>query len=275
MHKKIKFIDENLIGQDGLCKYISPKTEWIKDKEYNNYDIAIYTDKQCFKEKLLSSNKTNYAWIIEPPIINGENYLYIKRDYSKYKKIFSYVRSLQDEIPNFQFIPHGGTWLREEDISLHVKNKNISFICSDKIWNGGHRFRHGILKKVKNNNRWNVEFFGSGTENPINFKIDALKHYKFSISIENSQENDYFTEKIIDCFLTYTVPIYYGTKNIHSYFNKNGILTFNNYNELFKILDSINDDTYEKMKESMDENFELAKNYIHPEKIIEKCIQDG
>ena len=35
----------------------------------------------------------------------------------------------------------------------------------------------------------------------------------FSVCIENDVYDTYFTEKILDCFATGTIPIYKGTKN--------------------------------------------------------------
>ena len=40
--------------------------------------------------------------------------------------------------------------------------------------------------------------------------------------MENNIEPDYFTEKLIDCFLTGTVPIYLGPKQVENYFDPNG-----------------------------------------------------
>ena len=48
----------------------------------------------------------------------------------------------------------------------------------------------------------------------------------FSIVIENSIESDYFTEKLLDCFLTGTIPIYVGTKTTSEYFDTDGIIYF-------------------------------------------------
>jgi hypothetical protein len=42
------------------------------------------------------------------------------------------------------------------------------------------------------------------------YKEDALKQYDFSISIENSRENYYLSEKMTDCFINNCVPIYDG-----------------------------------------------------------------
>jgi hypothetical protein len=47
----------------------------------------------------------------------------------------------------------------------------------------------------------------------------------FQVVIENSSRNGYFTEKLIDCLITGTVPIYYGCPNLEDYgFNMGGIL---------------------------------------------------
>jgi hypothetical protein len=53
-------------------------------------------------------------------------------------------------------------------------------------------------------------------------KIEIFETYMFSIVIENSRQIHYFTEKIIDCLLTKTIPIYYGCPNISDYFDTSG-----------------------------------------------------
>lgn len=62
-----------------------------------------------------------------------------------------------------------------------------------------------------------IDFYGKGIC-PVADKAKALAPYEFSICIENSYEYDYWTEKIADAILAYTVPIYCGCKNIDSYF---------------------------------------------------------
>lgn len=266
--KRIKFFDENLSGQPGLSPFISPQINW--DREIKDYEIAIYTDKLCFKEK--QNNLSNYAWIIEPPIINGENYKYIVNESLKFKKVFSYMRHLEKVIPNFVFCPHGGTWLNKKEISLNsnIKNKLTSFIFSDKQWNNYHKIRHRIYESYKNNPY--IDFYGSGCNKKIERKNEALSSYMFSIVIENSEENDYFTEKIIDCFLSGVIPIYMGTRNIGSYFNNNGIITLINPEDLEEIIPKLSAEFYNSKLEYIKENFEKAKNYIHPELLINKFI---
>ena len=263
---RIKFIDENLVGQPGLSRYIDPRTNW--QKEIEEYDICIYTDKFCFGD--VDDSKINYAWIIEPPIINGENYINITKHSDKFKSVFSYYRNLQNSINKFVYLPHGGTWLREQDIGIHAKYKLVSSIFSNKNWNPYHRMRFRIHDRLKDSL---VEFYGSGCDNPLEYKIFGLKDYMFSIVVENSIESDYFTEKLLDCFLTGTIPIYCGSKNVSNYFDTEGIIFFDGDEDLPEILNNINKDLYHHKKDTIVKNFTLAHNYIHPEQKINELIQ--
>tara|TARA_Y100000592_G_C5474605_1_gene321516 strand:- start:208 stop:387 length:180 start_codon:yes stop_codon:yes gene_type:complete len=53
-----------------------------------------------------------------------------------------------------------------------------------------------------------VEKYGSGAGNPIDKKEEGLTNYLFSLAIENSKIDNYFSEKLLDCFATSTIPIY-------------------------------------------------------------------
>lgn len=264
---RINFIDENLLGQPGLSKYIDPKLNW--ERNSLSYDACVYTDKMCFGD--LNLNKNNYAWIIEPPIINGENYSYIVKQHKNFNKVFSHHINLSEKIDNFIYIPHGGTWLRQEDIALHSKDKVVSCIFSNKNWNGYHRMRHRIYERFKNDSI--VAFYGTGCEKPIEHKITGLKHYMFSIVVENSIENDYFTEKLIDCFLAGTIPIYCGTKNVSKYFDQKGIVFFDGDEDLPNILSKIDSVYYQRNIEAIQHNFSIAHEYIHPELKINEYIK--
>ncbi len=83
------------------------------------------------------------------------------------------------------------------------------------------------------NNRFN--------ENKNKSKYDGLKNYKYSLCIENSCYDNYFTEKITDCLLSWTIPIYFGCKNIDTYFPKNSyyILDINDVNSIDKLYEII------------------------------------
>ena len=63
------------------------------------------------------------------------------------------------------------------------------------------------------------------------------------------------TEKLHDCFLTKTVPIYYGCPNISDYYDMGGIFKFETGEQLVNILRNLSSELYDKMRTSIDENY--------------------
>jgi len=268
MNEIIKLFDENLIGQPGLSRYIHPGVDWTRNTE--EYDIAIYVDRMCFTSKI-REDKQNYAWIVEPSIINGDNYNNVVKSKNNFKNIFTHSTDMLNRAENAVYVPHGGTWLREEDINLHEKSKMTSFIFSCKQWNSYHKMRFRVYEAIKHNK---VDFYGTGPEKPIDFKIKGLKDYRFSIVIENNDDGDYFSEKLLDCFLSGTVPIYLGIKNIGKFFDSNGMFFFTEPEHVAQILDTLTPELYLSKIDSVKANFELAKKYMFPEKIIQTYINN-
>ena len=58
-------------------------------------------------------------------------------------------------------------------------------------------------------------------------KWNGLYPYQYSIACENNHVNNYFTEKLIDCFLSWTIPIYYGCPNITDFFPAESMIRIN------------------------------------------------
>jgi hypothetical protein len=95
----------------------------------------------------------------------------------------------------------------------------------------------------------------------VDSKNSVLDSYKFSIVMENSSTINYFTEKIIDCFATKTIPIYWGCTNIGDYFDSRGIITFNNEYELSDIVMNLNPKIYDDRIEYVEKNLEVSRQY--------------
>ena len=76
-----------------------------------------------------------------------------------------------------------------------------------------------------------VQVLGRGY-NPFEHKQDGLLPYRYSVVIENVQEVDYFTEKLLDCMLCGTLPIYWGAPNIEKYFDVAGMIICNSLIDL-------------------------------------------
>ena len=114
------------------------------------------------------------------------------------------------------------------------KDKLCSFIVSTKSFLPGQKKRVDFAKKIMNHFDKKIDYYGFGF-NPIENKKDAIDPYIFSIAIENSNYNNYWTEKIADVFLGYTCPIYYGCSNINNYFDKSSYMEIDINNLDFSI----------------------------------------
>ena len=72
-----------------------------------------------------------------------------------------------------------------------------------------------MVEQLKDYAPW----FGRGRgDMELKEKEDGLCDYMFSVAIENS--NQYFSEKLLDCFLTGTIPIYYATPSDDKWLGK-------------------------------------------------------
>lgn len=111
--------------------------------------------------------------------------------------------------------------LKVDDIS--VKRNEVSWITSSLNTRPGHTIRLEFLEFLKNQG-FEFSLFGRGFQ-PIKDKFEGIAPFKYSIAIENFSCNDYWTEKIADCFLSWTMPIYFGCKNITDYFPKDSIIS--------------------------------------------------
>ena len=103
-----------------------------------------------------------------------------------------------------------------------AKKYNCSLIASEKIHLVGQKLRHTVVDWISSVQA-DVHVMGRGYQ-PFELKQDGLLHYHYSVVIENVPEPDCFTEKLLDCMLCGTLPIYFGPKNIGHYFNLQGMI---------------------------------------------------
>jgi hypothetical protein len=240
--------------------------EWDRG-ENNDYDFIFLTDSNI---KDVITNKKIYAWLIESPDITPYAYDYVKNNKNLFNKIFTFDRVILNSFDNSVFLPYGGSMLDKNDIKIHNKTKNVSMMMSFKNYLEGHKLRHIIRYGYEGR----INFYGSGFNGVNEKKIVSVKDYRFSIAIENCRKDYYFTEKLIDCFLTGTIPIYWGCPSIGDFFNMDGIITFEKPNDLNKILNNLSVEYYNDMKDIIQYNYEKAKEYIIAEDFLYKNYRD-
>lgn len=271
----------NVFGAFCETNSIPTKFSFCYNREFGDFDITTLHNTSILDfldgKIHINTNKKIVAEITESPDILKIDNL-IDTIYTNYKK-FDLILTCNEkllELPNAKFRNVGGEVVLNKNIhtktypeladdsliKIYDKYEHISIITSNKLMCEGHRFRLNCLNTLIHNNT-DIDIFGVGI-NPIKGKIDGLKNYRFSIAIENSVYNNLFTEKILDCFLTGTIPIYYGCPNIDKFFNTNGFYIFHTVEELLYIIKNLTPrDYYDKIniiKENFDKALQLRYN---------------
>lgn len=105
--------------------------------------------------------------------------------------------------------------------TIPKKERDLSWITSNIDVLPGHRRRLRFLEKIQGN----IEFdlYGRGFRY-IEDKWDGLAPYRYSLAVENFSNSYYWSEKLADCFLAWTMPIYYGCTQISKYFPKESMV---------------------------------------------------
>lgn len=243
-------------GQSMSYGYYPTYFQWERDNILTS-DSVFITDLHLREVDKYKLSKRKVALLIEPPDINPDIYQFVDQQYKKFDYILTFDRKLIESGRNFIFYPFGCSWVL--DTSVPTKTKLCSMIASNKRMTAGHAFRQELIQRFSNR----VDHYGNGFKR-IESKEDGLRDYYFSIVIENSQPDYYFSEKLLDCFASRTVPLYWGS-DVSPFFNVNGMLIFNTVEELEEIFARITPELYNTMKADMEDNFSRVNRYRIPE----------
>ena len=166
-------------------------------------------------------------------------------------------------------------------LSSVPKTKRLSIISSDKVSTPAHVKRLDFAKAVKRHFEDEVDFFGRGFSH-VEDKIDAILPYRFHIVLENSRFDHYFTEKLSDCLICGTYPIYFGCPNLADYLPEDSFLPIDIDDlpgSLLKIEAAIEGDFDIRHKSALDQAKQLImhKHNLFPMivSLIEKMEREG
>ena len=224
-------------------KYI----KWINNG--NSAEGTFYIDNTINEGINDKRQGLKYLWLLESKYIKPglvESIIEHKEIIENtYDLIFTHDQRLLDLGDQYKWVPAQGFWIKEPKI--YDKTKMISMISSNKKMCEGHLKRLEWVEMIGDQ----VDLYGRGF-NEIEFKEEGLCDYMFSVAIENGEYNTYFTEKLLDCFATGTIPVYLGAPDIGSHFNMDGIIILS---DEFDISEEI---YYDKM-DAIKDNLERAK----------------
>lgn len=269
MNKKVIKIFDQEFAHESYCGSKIGKNEskniiWDRSRQINEGDIVFFTDSLLSMVDSVSVNCKKVAWLIEPPEVNSSSYDYIRNNWQKFDLVLTHQESLLCLSDRIKILPMWCSWVSPQNQKITEKIKLISIISSNKRDTIGQKLRHEIIDAIKSD--IDLDIFGGltsgGGYKPIDDKSEGLSPYMFSIIIENAKSPYLFTEKIIDCLLTGTVPIYWGASKIGEFFNMKGFITFNNLDDVQNIVNEISEEKYKEMMPYLLENFNTAKQYL-------------
>jgi hypothetical protein len=182
--------------------------------------------------------------------------------------------------PQSHFIPseHPNTVVKYDAPDTSAKRFEVSFLTSSKGWAVGHQLRQEIYDRLStalSTPAGTLPIWKHRSPPRIDDKRVILEPVQFSIVPENSRHNGYYTEKIVDCFIAKTIPIYWGCPSIGKHFNLDGIIQFENYDDLVVKLQSLTPDFYHDREPAIEENFRRALQGTPQWTLIENYLTEG
>ncbi len=142
------------------------------------------------------------------------------------------------------------------------KNKTKDICCI--ISNPSGKERCYFLDEL--DKHFNIDYYGDYKNNKSKISeqynsdefIKKVSDYKFIVSMENSREDTYITEKILHGFLASNIPIYWGSKRVSDYFNLNRFINVE-----------------EMTKENIDKSIILIKDLLNNNEEYNKIINQN
>ena len=163
--------------------------------------------------------------------------------------------------PNYEwFVKKSYNDIKGIDYSQLKKDKTLSIFSSNKKFNKIHKNRIKFCEYIKQELQDEIDWYGRGF-NEIDDKWDGVAPYKYTVVIENSTDEHFWTEKIADAFLGNSYPFYFGSKNIYDYFPQGSLtlIDINKPKEAVKIIkEAISNNVFEKSQTALEE----ARNLV-------------
>ena len=249
------------------------------EKKYDE-DITILNDVSAIVDDV---HEDSVAWLNESPDIlesfwRSEKSFFdsmcehLSNPKRKFRKLYTHDKRYAYH-PDVKIIqPATPSWVEKENRLVHEKSKDVTIITTAKQHTPTQVARVNLARNLSN---LGVPVYGRGIGTTVDSKGLTLKPYRFCFAIENGKFAGYHSEKVLDCFLTGTVPIYYGDPDIGDIFDTSGMIILDQEFDLEKLVKSLTSDRYEDMLEGVRKNFEVTMNYPNsPDDVMKIILED-
>jgi hypothetical protein len=264
MYIKSRFIDES-------------RFEKVFPNELKNIAFSFFFDYiPSFEE--LNINPIN-IFVHEEPNEYFGHHDWVIQNQNYFSIILTWSDKVLNNCSNAIFVPYCETWLKPEQYKKdYSKQFLVSHVRGNLLKTQGHAYRfeyHDRTNELKIPFKsWETAGIREQIETCAAAKCELFGNAQFGVVIENTSHRNYFTEKIMEMFLLKTIPVYWGCSNIGDFFNEKGIITFNNVDDLVYKLNNLDENYYNNNLEVINENYNIAFEYINYEKrVCDKIIE--
>jgi hypothetical protein len=149
----------------------------------------------------------------------------------------------------------------------------LGYSLRHQLWYNKNRIVIPKQFYLSGNARWCHKFIRWRKVNYINQLVlgvskEPLFDSMFHIAIENCSIKNYFSEKLLDCFQSRTIPIYWGCINIEDFFDIDGIFVTHNLEEIINICNGLTPNIYDDLTSAMEANYQRSLSWLdHNEQI--------
>jgi len=221
----------------------------------------------------------------EEPLRNSKPSNEVIKDAHLFDLIFTVDRNIANVVPHAYWAPLAECWTNgsmkcvdQIDRTAEAKEKefSVSFNSTSKMGRGGiYQIRKDIWEASDKINI-PIRFFDSN-ESPIGdghpklpqtnvFQIsDKIILYKsmFNICPENNDDEN-FSQRLIDCFINRTIPIYRGYKNIEEHFNIDGMILVKDGEDAISKINQLTPEYYNERLSAIEDNYnKCIENEYH------------
>jgi hypothetical protein len=245
-------------------------------------DYLVMLNNRMKEDFTVKCPPENIWALMQEPYLRGHNDWMVE-GHENFYKVFTHHLPSKDTkyVVSHPAIPWhvNKTFDQLSSSKVPKKLKTISWIVGDATDLPGHIKRLSFLRFLQKDTMLDIDLFGRAVQY-IENKWDGLAPYRYSLAIENSSSNDYWTEKLADCFLAWSIPFYYGCTNLEDYFPEESFIRID-INDPVKSVEKIKvvieEDEWEKRLAALEEARNLALHeyqlFPHLAKLIRKHFE--
>lgn len=246
---------------------------------YSEKPVEVYIDEFCFDP--IPKGSVRIVMLEEP--LRGPLFDLVQNFRDYYDVVLTYEDDILQTNPKAQLFRCADTWVagfvppyKKFAVSTVVGGKNDlrmkGYAMRHELYNRRGEIKMSTDFYLSKNYKWVHADYNNALV--LGDTKTILFDCMFHIAIENRSMKHYFSEKLLDCFQTRTIPIYCGCENIEDYFNIDGIFKVNSVDEIISVCNSLTEAEYDRRKDAMEDNFKLAQSRIsYLDQLKDKIIQ--